>query len=376
MRDTFLAQINVTRDCNLRCNHCYIHSDTKRSSGFMDAARFVDTIRGLSVYLATNPNYRLADVHVIGGEPTLLGVEYYRRVLPEARAILGGMTAAYSLRLVTNLLGEEALEIARMFDQVSTSYEVETRFPKVALEARWMGRVAALQAEGRTLQVSVTMTKPVVERGAIAMLEHLVGLGLTHIHFGFFVPSGDAIVHEVLVRPSHEACATFLTDVAEWYLDRRDTTPGLLISPIESLLAGVETDDAIDDIVCPIISGCVDVNWNGDASSCLQTGGNKDAVVAGNVFAVSLQDVMSGLSIRREVVKANRPRMVCSTCEEYSLCRGACGVMHEAWDGRGECPGFRSFIRYLRGRYAQGVRSLQGRDAQVAAASQYMSTRQ
>jgi radical SAM protein with 4Fe4S-binding SPASM domain len=141
------------------------------------------------------------------------------------------------------------------------------------------------------------------------------------------------------------------------------------------MLAAIEHGDAVDDIVCPIITGSLDVNWDGQAASCLQTGGNPGATMAGNVFQAPIASLMESLPIRREVITANKPKNVCNQCDEYHLCRGACGVMHAHWDGQGECPGFLRFIRHLRKYHEMGYQSLQGRDGQVDAALRYMVTR-
>lgn len=376
MHEIYQVQLNVTRDCNLRCTHCYIHSDTKSASGQMGAEEFLDVIRQVVALMVKRPTYRLVDIHVIGGEPTMLGLDYFETVLPQARALLSTLPCASTLRLVTNLLTPESAAIARLFDHVSTSYEVETRFGKPLHEKRWQANVLALEAEGRTLQVTTTMTRPVVEQGAPRVLEYLTGLGLRQIHFGFFVPSGDALVHASEVIPSHQACAEFLIEAADWYLARRGDGSGLLLSPVESMLAAVEHDEAIDDIICPIISGCVDINWNGDTAICIQLGGNQGTPVAGNVFTIPLVDVVNSLPARQEMLRASRPRDICNQCDEYHLCRGACGVMHDHWDGRGECPGYKSFIKHIRNLVQKGVRSLQGPHGQVEAAERYMVTRQ
>jgi hypothetical protein len=37
------------------------------------------------------------------------------------------------------------------------------------------------------------------------------------------------------------------------------------------------------------------------------------------------------------------------------ICKANCGVLHEQWNGQGECPGFKTFIKYARKRVSEGV---------------------
>lgn len=357
MKETFLYQINLTRDCNIRCTHCYIHSDTKRKSETMSEEGFVRAVEQIVEHMNATDGYQHAEVHVIGGEPTMLGRQYFERVLPRVRALLAHCRTASSLRLVTNLLAEDSVVIARMFDLVSTSYEVETRFSKKALEDRWVERVRLLQAAGMSVAVTTAMTQPVIRFGATALLDQFLALDIKQIHLGFFVPSGDGLVNSAFLAPGHEETAGFLIEAAEWYLSRREAYSDMYVNPIESMLAAIEAGQPIDDIVCPIISGSVDIDWDGNACSCLQRGGNANADWAGNIFEIPISQLVKTMPFRREVVRATAPRRACRSCEEYKICMSGCGVLHDHWSGEGECPGYKSFIRHLRKRHSEGVRS-------------------
>ncbi len=366
MRETFLYQINVTRDCNLRCSHCYIHSDNKAASRTMTTAQFLDLCRQITAHMQANPNYRHAEIHVIGGEPTMLGLAFYEEVVPTARTILSRMPQVHTLRLVSNLLGEESIAIARLFDFVSTSFEFATRFPKPALEERWRERIRTLQHDGKTVAVTTAITKPVIERGPAKLLEYFLELELHHVHLGFFVPAGDGLVHIDTVAPTNEATSRFLIEAAEWYLPRRESHD-MLVNPVESVLAAFEAGEPIDDIVCPIISGSVDVNWDGNAVTCIQAGGAEKPQWLGNVFKTPIRDFVKTPPFRREVALASTPRSACAGCDEWSVCMGGCGVLHGFWDGSGECPGYKGFLKHMRRHFDEGVRSRQGGTGQMNA---------
>lgn len=393
MRETFLYQINVTRDCNIRCSHCYISSETKANSRFMRADRFLSIIDQIVAHLQTADQYQHGEIHVVGGEPGMLGAAFFRDVVPEARRRLVSAKQVCGLRLVSNLLAPDALEIARMFDLVSTSYEVETRFSKRALELRWEERVRQLQMEGRNVAVTMSITRRATRKGAVPILEFFKSRGLHQIHLGFFVPSGDGLANstvkadsglarvvlvneETSMAPSHEDTSQFLIEAADWYLSHRGQFPDMCINPIDSMLSAIEANEPIDDIVCPIISGCVDIDWNGNAGTCIQAGGNENVRWLGNVFETPINELVEQPSFRREVIKAAAPRRVCRTCDEYRVCMSGCGVLHDFWDEQGECPGFKRFIQYMRSKYAQGERSRMGRTAHMELSKKYQVLRQ
>jgi len=381
-RTSFLFQINVTRRCQLRCTHCYILSDKKASSPDMSEAEFLHVIQGIVDHMKRDyefsKRYTLVDIHVIGGEPTMLGVEFFKSALPKAKAMLAEIPQEVSFSIVSNLVTQEALEVVRLFDKVATSYERGTRFNKQRQEDAWVANVRTLMAESKDpaipgpkdLNVTTALVKPVVNAGAVSIIEQMIGLGLTKMHFGFFIPSGDGDLNAKLVQPSHAETAQFYCDALDWYLDHRDKIDDLWINPCESWLQAVYTEQSMDDVVCPIVHGALDIDSDGRTISCIEKGGTNDYHSHGNIFethetegddgvktvefTTTITDVLTSHSYLREVVRANRLPDACRTCDERHLCKANCGVLHEQWNGKGECPGFKTFIKYARQKVAEG----------------------
>ena len=50
------------------------------------------------------------------------------------------------------------------------------------------------------------------------------------------------------------------------------------------------------------------------------------------------------------------PKPHCVGCDEFRSCQSACGILHQYWNGQGECPGFKGFIKHVRGVTDQGVK--------------------
>ena len=356
----FLFQVNVTRDCNLRCSHCYIASEVKALSNRMTVSQFLKIIRDIGEFMLTAKNTH-AEIHIVGGEPTMLGAKFYHRVMEEAYEVMRGYGDAFTWEfiLVSNLLSKEVMEIAPWFTKISTAYEPETRFPKKFHEDWWLRNVHALQDAGLDVAITTCMTKPVIDYGAARLCDRIYNeLGIKQMHYGFYIESGDGRKNAATVTPTFLSTSQFLIDSATWYFERRESDPELYVNPAESLLSAIHRDEPLDDIICPIISGSLDINDDGNAVSCIQAGGEIEVDWEGNVYDQSITEVVNSKKFQRRVIEASRPNRACMTCDEYRVCRSGCGVNFKIWDPEvdEDCPGYKKFIKHMRGLYAQGVR--------------------
>jgi radical SAM protein with 4Fe4S-binding SPASM domain len=362
MTKSFLYQINVTRDCNLRCTHCYIHSEVKDSSKTMQEQQLLDIANGIVEHMSSI-NYSHAEIHIIGGEPTMLGLAFYEKMMPELRKTLSGNEFTFEILLVSNLLHNDVVKIAKLFDRISTSYEPETRFvswtgqPKPALERLWLEKVSDIQSAGLNLSVTTAITKPVISFGAGNLLDWFYSKGIKQIHFGFFIPEGDGLVNIATVFPEFHETSDFLISCAEWYWGKRETDQNLWVNPVESMLSAIHTNTPLDDIVCPIIAGSMDIHWDGSAAPCLEAGGAINPDWAGNVFKDGINGVAQSLKFKQQTFAAIKPHKSCRSCDEYSVCKSGCGVLFKFWNAEEDldCPGFKKFIKYLRKKHAEGL---------------------
>lgn len=360
---TFLYQINVTRDCNLRCTHCYIHSDVKASSKSMADEQIISLAHGIVEHMK-KINYMRAEIHFIGGEPTMLGLAFFQRNIPRFKQIVKDAGFMAEVMIVSNLLHENIVEICQLFDRVTTSYEVSSRFVslkgvyKPKLEKNWLDNVKKLQAAGIEVGVTTAMTKPVVDFGAARMLDYFYEHGIKQIHFGFFIPEGDGLINMDNIMPEFHETSQFLIDSANWYLQKRHVDPNLWVNPFESMLSAIDNDEPLDDIVCPIISGSLDINWDGNSATCLEAGGAKEPEWSGNVFETSISTVTATESFMKKILEASKPQKICRTCEEYTICRSGCGVLFKFFDPilDEECPGFKKFIKFVKQKHSEGLK--------------------
>jgi len=330
----------------------------KKLSGFMTRQSVIKIADGIVRHMS-DIGYDYAEIHFVGGEPTMLGPEFFEDVIPEVRKILDGHGFKYHLCLISNLMHKDILRIAKLFDRINTSWEPVSRFPKPKLEQMWRDSVATLRQAGISPAITTSITKPLIEMGAAEVLERLYRIEeFRNIYFGFFIPSGDGLSNQADIFPEFHETSSFLIDVADWFFERRAIDPTLNINPINSMLAAIHTNTPIDDIVCPIIAGSMDIDWNGNAATCIEAGGNIGAKWAGNVLTTSIPDVAKSQAFRRDVIKAAKPHPSCVDCDAYEFCRSGCGVLATHWDPENDqdCPGFKGFIDHMRERHAKGAR--------------------
>lgn len=361
-KQTYLYQINVTRDCNLRCTHCYIHSDVKAASKNMVDEQIMQIAHGIVEHMK-KIKYTHAEIHFVGGEPTMLGLDFFKNNIPKFKEIVKNAGFTAEVMMISNLLHDDILEIAQLFDRVTTSYEVDSRFVslkgvyKPVLEKRWRDKVHLLLANKIDLGITTAITKPVVKFGAAKILDYFFENGIKQIHFGFFIPEGDGLINMSDIMPDFSETSQFLIDSAEWYLEKRESHKDLWVNPFESMLSAVYNDEPLDDIVCPIISGSMDINWDGNTATCLEAGGAKSPEWSGNIFETSISNVATTEHFMRKVLEASRPQKICRTCDEYRVCKSGCGVLFKFYDPTldNECPGFKRFIKYVRDKHENGL---------------------
>ncbi len=345
----------------------------------MTEEEFLHTIDGIVEHMRHdaefNNKYSDVEIHVIGGEPTMLGLPFFTTVLPVAKKKLCEIKQEVHFSIVTNLITDESVEIACLFDQVSTSWETAHRFLKPRHEEYWQKHVNEMVDKNkkglswRHLSITSSITQPMVDMGAHSILDKLTGMGIKNIHFGFFIPSGDGETNKDELQPAHADTSQFYIDALDWYLRYRDD-PDLWINPMESWISAVFYNHSFDDVVCPIVHGALDIDADGHTISCIERGGVMDFPSHGSIFERSrdsvdnskviasdastgkfvrnIHDILTSPSYISEVVKAKRLPNFCQSCEERHLCQANCGVLHAQWDQEGECPGFKRFIKHVR----------------------------
>lgn len=232
--------VKVVGACNLSCPSCYYMNglaDEYRDRLSLSTARIL--FEKLVTYIRAHGGDRVA-LCWHGGEPTLVGKQWYRDVLQEQEAIFGGAGVRVRNYLQTNAtqIDAEWAELFRRHDfQVGTSID---GLPESHDRSRPMhngrGSYEAVIAGIRHLQAaglkpgSITVIDPAHDGAAI--VRHHYNLGLRGIDFNLPIETRHA--HARRLGPPPEAYAHYMCAVFDAWVELDD--PTFRIRSLESLI--------------------------------------------------------------------------------------------------------------------------------------------
>ena len=103
--------IKPTHDCNLGCKYCYVESEAE--SGRMDEATLRNSVRKVSKFVGKDK-----ETHFIwhGGEPLLMGKEFYEMVVEAEREMGEGYTITNSIQSNGTLLTPEMADFFKEYE--------------------------------------------------------------------------------------------------------------------------------------------------------------------------------------------------------------------------------------------------------------------
>ncbi|MDQ7780636.1 MAG: anaerobic sulfatase maturase, partial [Planctomycetota bacterium] len=317
----------VSADCNLRCAYCF-YLDHLRFYPQDARHRMSDAVleRLVSGYMATDqPAYTFIWQ---GGEPTLLGVEFFRRVT-DLQQKHGRPGAVVANRLQTNatlITDELAAHFAEYRFLVGVSLDgpadVHDHYRKTAggsgSHAQVMNGIDTLRRHNVSFNVLTLVTDANVGR-AREVYRWLAGQGLL---FHQYIPCVE-FDDRGRLRPysiGGESWGTFLRELFdEWKPgDTRRVSVRLFDSVIHRLVLGTAPDCYMDNDCRQYFV----VEYNGDVFPCdfFVT----RALKLGNIFTetwVQLRQspVYAGFGARKSMLAR-----ACAECRHVALCNGDC----------------------------------------------------
>ena len=312
--------------CNLDCTYCfYLDRDADPYQALPGRQMTLETLERLvDSYLFYS--YPHASFTFQGGEPTLCGLTFYRRLV-ELQQEHGRRGQSVSNAMQTNgvLLTREWARLFREYqwliglsldgpEEVHDLYR-RNKAGHPTFRAVVQG-LEALQSESVEVNILCVVSQANVQR-ARAVYRFFRSLGLEHLQF---IP--------LVLDITPEAYGRFLCEIFElWWPERRRVRVRFFDNVAESL-AGLDPGS------CTLRSSCdsyVVVEYNGDVYPC-------DFFVEshwkiGNVNV----DTWPELAIRRRRYEfaANKSLLhpECQACEWLSICRGGCPKDRHAQNG-------------------------------------------
>jgi uncharacterized protein len=350
----------ASADCNLRCSYCFYlghgayYPETPRHR--MSNEVLEGMVRG---YLGTaQPTYQFGWQ---GGEPTLLGVDFFRRVVDcQQRFGRNGASVANGLQTNATLISDD---LARLLSEYRFLTGVSLDGPRnlhdtYRLSADGRGSHADVLAGIRRLESHraefniLILVSAANVREAATVYHYLCDHGwLYHQYIPCVEP--DERRHLLPFSVSAEAWGDFLCGVFDcWYpTDTRRVSVRLFDSVLALLVDGARN-------ICPFGAHCCQyfvVEYNGDVYPC-------DFFVErplrlGNVATAAWETLQQSPAYRAFGEQKSRWHSRCDTCPWQWICQGDC-LKHRLCAGGGDprqlsalCAGWQRFYEHTMPRF-------------------------
>ena len=363
--------------CNLDCAYCYYLDKSEIYGGVEPRMTVEELEKYVRCYIAAcEMNEVTFNWH--GGEPLVLGTEFYRKAIEFQQKYKGDKTIKNTLQTNATLVTDEW---ARFFAEngfllgvsVDGPPEVHDRYRRDRGGAPTLERVIAglrkLHAAGVEYNIMATINSASEGRG-LEVYQFLKGLGSAFIQFS---PVVEHVVHPMrdgkpdkharphIVDPNTEGAVLapwsvsavgfgrFICDIFDYWV--RHDVGRVFVNFFDCTLAnwcGVQPGTCSFAETC---GGNAVVEHNGDVYSCDHFVYPKYLI--GNIYRDSLAAMMSSPEQTRfGIEKRNSLPRKCLRCESWSLCHGGCPKHRFNSTETGQpglnalCEGYRMFFTH------------------------------
>ncbi len=326
MENKRLFHINITRQCQLACSHCYIDQEIRDNATAMS----VDKMQEIADVIGNT----YADVHIIGGEPTLVSIDTHKQYL----SILSKLKNS-KIMIVTALQNARAVKVAKLYQNIATSYDPNARTE--INNDKWVERCQELRKNGNNIHVCSSLSKSLTSYGISKTLDELYDFGFNSMHLAAMVPTLNALNE----TPDPMITSEAMIESAKWVIKKRKTDKNIFVSPFDGLLQGMSNYDGLR---CPAGESCVNVEPDGQIHACVAKGGEVKDI--DNNQTLSTKEQLKSNAYVLEVTKHNRSRTECLGCDFWSTCKGGCRVLANTDIAKNstECAGFKTFLKYVK----------------------------
>ena len=383
--------------CNLHCAYCF-YLDKQRLFAGGGTSRMSDEV--LEQYV--RQYIQQQDVDVInfawqGGEPTLLGVEFFQKAVELQKRYAEGKQITNALQTNGTLLTDEWCEflsrenflVGLSIDgaaAVNDKYRTDRNGKGSSADAmRGLDLLKKHRVEFNTL----TVVNDVNARRPMEVYDFLKASGST---FWQFIPIVERLENDdarvVIAPPPEETGHAQPYPVASWCVpprmygeflcaifDRwhREDIGRIFVQQFEHALAPIMGQPPGVCVYAPTCGAALVIEHNGDVYSCDHFVFEKYRL--GNILEAPLEEMVYSAK-QREFGQAKRELLppVCLQCRWREQCNGGCPKDRFASDGSGThrlnylCPGFKTFYNHADARLRRIAEVIRGRAAGTASA--------
>ena len=314
-------------DCSLACAYCFYR---EKQTLYPDTTRMSDETLGVMIRQAMGLGHEVSFVWQ-GGEPTLMGLDFYRRVI-ELQALYGESGQVVSNCLQTNGVSVDArwasfltrfnFLVGISLDGPKELHDRYRRTPTGSGSWRSVVRAARRLRRAGVATTALTVLTDVTVRQPEAVLDCLLGEGLSYLQF---VPAveraadGESQSFEPF-SPSPAALGRFLdTLFRRWSWTARPQFNVRYFDSLLRLLVGLPPASCETAATC---GSYLVVEHNGDVYPCDFF--VEDRYRLGNLHECSLGEICDLPAFRSFAERKREIPDACTTCEYVHLCHGGC----------------------------------------------------
>jgi uncharacterized protein len=377
MRPFSLLVKPASADCNLRCDYCF-YLDKCNLYPETTHHRMSDTVleQLIKGYLATNqPMY---SVGWQGGEPTLMGVDFFTKVVKfQKKYGRTGTRVGNGLQTNATLISDE---MAKLFDEYHFLVGCSLDGP-AEIHNRYRHTIGGKPTYADVLRGIETLKRYNVEFNILILVSQA---NVTHVRevYRYLVDQGF-LYHQYIpcvefdengeLLPfaiNGEEWGNFLCELFDlWYV--KDTS-AVSIRHFDSILAKM-IEGSIN--VCTMGRNCCQyfvVEYNGDIYPCDFF--VEEPLKLGNVMDTSWEKMLNSPVYQEFGAQKTKWNEVCEVCDCLDLCAGDC-LKHRTYAGNPPqnlswlCAGWKRFLRYTRKRFeklAEKVRRQRKREERLS----------
>lgn len=357
----------VAARCNIACDYCYYknsHNNLAHGGRMSDEVlrRVVDEVVRLAA--ATG---QPAEFTWHGGEPTLAGLEFYRRAVEYQRRAAEPANVALDNNIQTN---------ATLLDREWMTFAKENNFTfGISLDGpRWLHDTHRVGHHGRgtfdEVMRSIRLLQEsdlrfgvlaVITSASVGHAEEIIDFMIAHDLYQFDLsPCGELPGTEGIkytIRP--EEYATFMISAFEHWLAYDD--PKLEVRFFKQTLYGLlGAEPGLCSMSGKFCGAFPTITPNGDVFFCDNYEGSEDMLI-GNLMDAPLDELLfrptsRHLAVRREVWAAKQQ---CVGCDWYRICGGGCpryarSTINESYAQLNYfCPAYKKIIGHIAARARQ-----------------------
>lgn len=363
MPDTTVLIKPASGLCNMRCRYCFYYGGEGHSNGIMDDATLELTIKRTLEYAGADGRAHSVSLAFQGGEPTLAGLDYFRKVV----ALIGkynlqGHRINYAVQTNGLCIDREMAEFFaenRFLAGVSLDGNREIHDMNrldasgKATFSRVMKTLRLFDEVGVEYNILCVVSRAVVRRPA-AVYDALTGAGFRYLQF---IPCLDR--NGGGLSPDPESYGKFLCTVFDrWY---RDIVSGKSISVRDFDNYILRAAGRLPEI-CTMrgICGCYfTVESDGSVYPC-------DFFVLpewriGNVADMSFSDMLASDTAKRFITESTAHPEECKKCRYYGFCGSGCRSLRDESGKNIFCLSYKTFLDHAGDRIIELSRRFFGR---------------